>query len=304
MKVLKTPASRFEGIREYPFAPNFLPWEGLDMHYVDEGPRDGPVMLLVHGMPTWSYLYRNMIPRLNAAGYRTVAPDHIGFGKSDKVTDDSWYSIEKHCQALRYLIETLDLSRITLVCQDWGGPTGLRQAVDMPERFERLIIMNTWLHHEGYEYTPAIQNWNAAWHEGGRFYDSNPCGELMKNYVTGFPGSPLTAEDAFLAYEAPFPDKASKAGPRRFPLSIPFDNPEGGNASEQARCFAALDHWTAPIHFIWGCADNVFDEAWGEAWSGRYEGATLDRIPAAGHFLQETHSGEIVDFILKRINEE
>ncbi|MCB1692790.1 MAG: alpha/beta fold hydrolase [Pseudomonadales bacterium] len=301
MTPYKTPEDRFENLKEYPFEPHFHSWQGLDQHFLDEGGRDGPVMLLLHGMPTWSYLYRRMIPPLTLAGYRCIAPDHIGFGNSDKILDDNWYSIEKHCNALTSLIEDEDLTRITLVCQDWGGPIGLRQVTDMPERFERLIVMNTWLHSDFHEYSEGIRNWNAAWHPGGRFYDTNPCGELMKNYVSNFEGSTLTPEEALRAYDAPFPTMESRAGPRRFPLSIPFDNPEGGNAAQQERCFAAMDTWQMPKHFIWGCSDNVFTEAWGEKWSSRYPGATLDKIPEAGHFLQETHAREIVDIMLRRI---
>ena len=182
----------------------------------------------------------------------------------------------KHSQNLRRLVRALDLQRVTLVCQDWGGPIGLRQAVDMPERFERLAILNTWLHHHGYEYSPAIRAWNAAWHPGGAMDQLQGCGFVMQNYLANFPRgfTPLTPEAAFAAYEAPFPDRASKAGPRRFPLSIPFDNPEGGNAAEQERCFEALRSWAKPIHFIWGERDQVFTEAWGRAWAAMYPRAT------------------------------
>jgi len=147
MNVLRTPEDRFAFLPDYPFTPQYHIWQGLRMHYVDEG--SGAPVLLLHGEPTWSYLYRKMIPLLTAAGYRAIAPDYIGFVKSDKVEDDNWYVIERHVEAIRSLIETLDLQQITLVVQDWGGPIGLRQAVDMPERFRRLVILNTWLYQEG-----------------------------------------------------------------------------------------------------------------------------------------------------------
>ncbi len=308
--VFRTPDERFSGLPDYPFTPRYLDigqagGAPLRMHYIDEGERDAPVMLMVHGMPTWSFLYRRMIPGLVDAGYRCIAPDHIGFGKSDKVLEDDWYSTERHSQNLAALVRGLALERVTLVCQDWGGPTGLRQAVDMPERFERLVIMNTWLHHEGYEYSPAIRAWNAAWHPGGAMDQAQGCGFVMQNYLRNFPAgsTPLTPEAAFAAYEAPFPDRASKAGPRRFPLSIPFDNPEGGNATEQERCFAALRGWRKPMHFIWGERDQVFTEAWGRAWAAMYPQATYDGIEA-GHFLQESHGPQIVEILLRRIAEE
>ncbi|MDJ0788984.1 MAG: haloalkane dehalogenase [Myxococcota bacterium] len=301
--VFRTPESRFASLKEYPFTPRYLEWEGLRMHHVDEGPRDAPVALLLHGMPTWSYLYRRMIPGLTAAGFRCVAPDYVGFGKSDKVTDDGWYSIERHSQSIAHFVRELDLCDITLVCQDWGGPIGLRQVVDMPERFVRLCIMNTWLHNPTHEYTDAIRNWNRQWHPGGLYDERQACGEVMRFQVEHVEGSTLSPEEAFAAYEAPFPDRASKAGPRRFPLSLPFDNPEGGNAVDQARCFEALRTWTRPVHFIWGTLDPIFTESWAETWSGIYPQATLDKLPAS-HFLQETHGEAIVERLLARIAEE
>jgi haloalkane dehalogenase len=271
---------------------------------VDEGPKDGHVMLMLHGMPTSSYLYRRMIPPLVDAGFRCVAPDHIGFGKSDKVLDDSWYTIERHSQICAELIQHLDLMNITLICQDWGGPIGLRQAADMPERFERLCIMNTWLHHDDYEYTDFIRNWNAAWHEGGAFYESQSCGFVMQMYFGQSPGTtPLTNEETFAAYEAPFPDNTAKAGPRRFPLCLPFDNPEGGNAKIQAQNFETLRRWSKPAHFIFGVMDEVFTEEWGRKWASMYPQGTFDGVDC-GHFLQESHGPEIADILLRRIGEE
>ena len=123
----------------YPWTGHRLAVSGGELHYLDEGPRDGPVALLLHGMPTWAFLYRDMIPGLVAAGYRCIAPDHLGFGRSDKPTDVHWYTIARHTEVLTSLIVALDLDRITLVCQDWGGPTGLAQAAMMPERFDHLV---------------------------------------------------------------------------------------------------------------------------------------------------------------------
>ena len=156
----RTPDVNFEDLDDFQYEAHFHQWQDMRVHYLDEGPRDGPVMLLCHGMPTWSYLYRHMIPALVEAGYRCIAPDHLGFGKSDKPLDLHWYTIARHTEVLSSLVVNLDLNNITLVCQDWGGPTGLAQAAMMPERFSRLCIMNTWLHHEGYEYSEGIRNWN------------------------------------------------------------------------------------------------------------------------------------------------
>lgn len=306
MDIFRTPDDRFDNLPEFPFAPKYQDVEVADarlrMHYVDEGSGERGVALMVHGMPTWSYLYRRMIPPLAAAGYRCIAPDHIGFGRSDKVIDDRWYSIERHSLALRSLIEALDLRDITLICQDWGGPIGLRQAVDMPERFARLIILNTWLHHEGYEYTEAIRRWQSVWQPGGMMAERQGCGFVMQMFLSRAPqglGAQLTAEQAFVAYEAPFPDAASKAGPRRFPLSIPIDGQNPDVAREGQRCWDALLAWSKPVHFIWGTADDVFTEAWGREWASRLPQSTFDALHA-GHFLQETHGPEVAGLLLSR----
>ena len=301
--IYATPEQRFSVWKNYPFGANHHFWEGLRMHYVDAGDRAAAPTLLVHGMPTSSYLYRHMIPPLVAAGQRCIASDHIGFGRSDKVLDDDWYSIERHCQALRSLIEALDLRDITLVCQDWGGPIGLRQVADMPDRFARLVIMNTWLHHPGYVYSEALRKWNRSWHPGGLMDKLQGCGFVMQHYVERHPGQTngLSPEEAFAAYEAPFPDRTSKAGPRRFPLSLPFDDPERGNAEDQARCFRALDAWDRPVHFIWGVHDDAFTESWGRAWAERFPQATFDGVDA-GHFLQESHGAEVAALISSRLS--
>lgn len=309
MDIFRTPDERFSGLPGFPFAPHYrdVDVEGskLRMHFVDEGSGERGIMLLLHGMPTWSYLYRRMIPPLAAAGFRCIAPDHIGFGRSDKVLDDGWYTIERHSLALRSLVEGLDLDRITLVCQDWGGPIGLRQAVDMPGRFARLVIMNTWLHHEGFVYTEAIRRWQSLWQPGGAMDELNGCGFVMQNFLANFPPGPppqLTREQIFTAYEAPFPDRASRAGPRRFPLSIPIDGQNPDVAREGQRCWDALLPWTGPAHFIWGTADLVFTEGWGRDWASRIPRSTFDAV-SAGHFLQETHGTEIARLLLQRIDE-
>ena len=293
----RTPDSNFRGLPDYSFAPHYLDWRGLRVHHLDEGPRDAPVMLMLHGEPTWSYLYRRILPRLVAAGYRCIAPDLIGFGKSDKVTDDGWFVIERHCETLRFLIESLDLRRITLVCQDWGGPTGLRQALDMPGRFARLVIANTWLHHEGYEYTPGIRGWRAAATDPNKLGGDMPTGRIVAGSLrrTGH-----DREAVARAYDAPFSGFASKAGARRFPFCIPFAEPEAGNAADQQRCFNALLQYPYPVHFAFGDADEVFDWSWAERWHARVAGSTLDRIAGAGHFVQEDASDDLTDVILRR----
>ena len=318
----RTPESNFDKLNDYEFEPHYHEWGDLRMHYLDEGPKDGPVMLLVHGMPTWSYLYRDFIPKLSSAGFRCVVPDHFGFGKSDKPIDPYWYSIARHTEVLTSLITALDLRDITLVCQDWGGPIGLAQAATMPDRFSRLAIMNTWLHHPEFHYSEAIKRWNKGWHEGGLFARETPnigalialSGGLLSReeavaaLISGAEPSFGTAagKHVYDAYRAPFrglPDEAYN-GLRRFPLSIPFDDYHSGNGAAQALHFNLLRSWTKPIHFIWGGADDIFTESWGRQWASIYTQSTFHLIADAGHFLQNTHGNEIAERILSCIEGE
>jgi haloalkane dehalogenase len=316
----RTPDENFADLTDFSYAQHYHQWQDMRMHYIDEGPKDGPVMLLLHGMPTWSYLYRDMIPALVDAGYRCIAPDHMGFGRSDKPTDIHWYTIARHTEILSSLITKLDLKEITVVCQDWGGPTGLAQAATMPERFARLIIMNTWLHHPEYEYSDAIKNWNANWHEGGRFHLEKPDVGLLLVLSSGLagpevifpalaegkdPGLEGRAQDVYRGFSAPYRglEDAAYNGFRRFPLSIPVDSYDNGNGAAQTHHYQTLLSWTKPVHFIWGCADDVFNEAWGRKWAGQMN-ASFDAIADAGHFLQNSHGKMVSNLILQRVAEE
>jgi haloalkane dehalogenase len=317
---VRTADENFLGLLDYPYEPNYLEIDELRMHYVDDGPKDGPVALLVHGMPTWSYLYRFMIPVLVAAGFRCIAPDHIGFGRSDKVTDPDWYNIAQHTVNLTRLVESLDLTHITLFVQDWGGPTGLAQYASMPDRFDRLVIMNTWLHHEGYEYSPGILNWIQQNSTGGLFRDNVPAkfgwGTLMAmatqrvspqdsvfRIVAG--DEPILDTEATRvrdAYDAPFRGlgEAGVAGPRRFPLSIPTNDPVAGNASEQQRHLGVVSSTELPVHFVWGVNDNVFTREWGLEWHSMIPQSTWFELDA-GHFLQDTHGADIARHVLSHV---
>jgi haloalkane dehalogenase len=311
---IRTPDENFDALPDFPYAPHYHTWQDLRMHYVDEGPRDGPVALLLHGMPTWSFLYRDMIPGLAAAGYRCIAPDHMGFGRSDKPTDIHWYTIARHVEILTSLIAKLDLRRVTLVCQDWGGPTGLAQAAMMPDRFERLVIMNTWLHHEDYSYTDAILQWIRMWQEGGPFARKRPnvgvipvlasqlaSPQVILPAILGGRTAELSglAAEVFRGFDAPFrglPDEAYN-GARRFPLSIPVESPDNGNAAAQACHYRTLLGWNQDVQFIWGCMDDVFPESWGRKWAGQMS-APFEGLADAAHFPQITHGERIVELIL------
>ncbi|HEX2849932.1 MAG TPA: alpha/beta fold hydrolase [Acidimicrobiales bacterium] len=317
---VRTPDANFEDLVDFPFAPSYVDIDGLRMHYVDEGPADGPVALMLHGMPTWSYLYRHVIPILAGAGYRCIAPDHIGFGRSDKVTDPAWYDTARHTANLGHLIRSLDLRDITIFVQDWGGPIGLAQAVAMPERFSRLVIMNTWLHHEGYEYTPAIRNWIAKNEPGGLFRDhvpdrfnwgtlmavatrrAAPQDALLPALSGDLPELPADAAAVRAAYDAPFVGLGDDgvAGPRQFPLCIPLHDPARGEAATQAATFAAIIATPLPVHFIWGLGDDIFTGEWGRRWHEQIPHSTWDAFDDAAHFLQDTHGERIAEVLLAR----
>ena len=312
---VRTEEDNFVGLTNFAYTPHFHAWQDLRMHYVDEGPRDGPVMLLLHGMPTWSFLYRDVIPPLVDAGFRCIAPDHMGFGRSDKPTDIHWYTIARHTEILTSLIVALDLQNVTLVCQDWGGPTGLAQAAMMPERFDRLVIMNTWLHHPEYEYSQGIIDWNAGWQPGGHFNRAEPDLALLmvlsaglistEEFFAAFTGvAPVElsglASDIYQGFSAPYrglPDEGYN-GMRRFPLSIPLDSYHNGNAAAQTMHYRALLQWDKPCQFIWGCTDNVFTESWGRQWAQQMN-ASFHPLSDAGHFPQNTHGTALAQLILK-----
>ena len=297
---VRTPDDRFDRL-DWPFAPHYLTHpDGLRQHYVDELP-DGPVrgtFLLLHGEPTWAYLYRDWIGPLVDAGFRVVAPDHFGFGRSDKPTDDGWYTIARHRQALGHLVDTLDLRDVHLVVQDWAGPIGLCTAMERIERVARIFILNTWLHDSTYEYSDGIRMWRSLALDPDQLGGDMPTGGIV-NMALARPGhDTATIIDAF---DAPFVSAASKAGARRFPFLIPFAEPELGDGEIQARVRAQLRELDRPIHFAFGDADPIFTWQSAEQWSSEIPGATLDRIEGAGHFVQIDAPDDVLAVIRSRI---
>ena len=279
MTALRTPEERFANLPGFAFAPHYREGaNGLRMHYLDEGAREGPVALCLHGQPTWSYLYRKMIPAFLAAGLRVVAPDFYGFGRSDKPEEEATYTFEYHRNSLIALIEALDLRHITLVCQDWGGLIGLTLPMDMPDRFERLIVMNTGLGTGDIPLGEGFLAWRA-------FSNSKPdmdIAALMKRAV------PALSDAEAAAYAAPFPDVRYKAGVRRFPNLVP-DRPDAGGAelSRRARDFWSND-WTGKSFMAIGMQDPVLGPP-----AMRMLRKTIRNCPPAleladaGHFVQE-----------------
>ncbi|MDH3319287.1 MAG: haloalkane dehalogenase [Betaproteobacteria bacterium] len=274
---MRTPDERFASLPGFPHAPHYLEWRGLRAHYLDEG-HGARTFLCLHGEPTWSYLYRRMIPPFLASGARVVAPDFIGFGRSDKPEDDAWYTFEVHRAFLLDVIERLALTRITLVVQDWGGLLGLTLPMEMPERFERLLVMNTAL---GTGDTPLSEGF-IAWRAYVAKKPSLDCAKLMQRTCPH-----LTSQEA-AAYEAPFPDAKAKAGVRRFPQLVP-DRPDapGAALSRKARDWS-MNAWKGEAFMAIGAKDPVLGLPVMSALRKFIRNCPEPYVHAeGGHFLQE-----------------
>ena len=282
MDILRTPDERFAGLPGYDFAPHYLDdlpgFAGLRMHYLDEGPADAAeTFLCLHGQPTWSYLYRRMIPIFAASGARVVAPDMFGFGRSDKPADDGTYTYHFHRNSLMRFIERLDLRHVTLVCQDWGGLYGLTIVPDMAERFSRLIVMNTTIP-AGESPGPGFDAWKA-------FNRSQP--DLAIGRMIGR-GTPHLTPAEIAAYDAPYPDARYKGGVRRFPELVPV-SPEMDGVAEglRARAFWSKD-WRGKSFMAIGMADPVLGPPAMKVLHDLIRGCPAPlEIPGGGHFVQE-----------------
>ncbi len=293
MKVLRTPDERFANLPDYPFKPHYADVNGIRMHYVDEGAGD-PILCL-HGEPSWSYLYRKMIPIL-AKGNRVIAPDLVGFGKSDKPADKTDCTFTMHFNAVKGLIEVLDLRRATLVCQDWGGLLGLPAAAELSDRFSRLVIMNTGLPTGEDKPTPGFLAWRSAAEkmadmDVGRVVQSGCFTKLSPEVVA--------------AYNAPFPDASYKAAAHKFPLLVPI-SPDCEAAPTMKRARESFKSWTKPALVMFSDKDPV--TAGGDKGFRKNIPSAKDEpeivIRDAGHFLQEDKGEEIaqqiVEFIARR----
>ncbi|MBA3374957.1 MAG: alpha/beta fold hydrolase [Actinobacteria bacterium] len=287
MESYRTPDERFEGLPGYVFEPRYLEQDGLRMHYVEEGAGD-PVLLL-HGEPTWAYLYRTMIPPL-AGVARVVAPDYFGFGRSDKPTLLEDYSYDFHYRSIERLADELDLRETTVVVQDWGGPIGLRLAVERPERVARLVILNT-----------GIGAGRAPSPEWLRFREfvRRVGTDLVPGQLIGITCVTDLAEDVAEAYNAPFPTPESKAGVLAFPELVPteMDHP---SAAKMLEVRAGLERWENPALVLFSDSDPIFSPRAAERMAARIPGAgPAEIIPGAGHFLQEEKGQEIADRIVR-----
>ncbi|MFK7730259.1 MAG: haloalkane dehalogenase [Pseudomonadales bacterium] len=325
MRIIRTADERFSNLKDYPFSPNYLEvndGEGakLRIHYLDEGPADGDVILLMHGQPTWSYLYRHMIPDLVAAGHRVIAPDLVGFGKSDKPASIDDYTYASHVSWMSQWQSALNLNNITLFCQDWGGLIGLRLVTAFPEQFARVIVANTGLPtgmvpeefapmlQEAYKTLPVVE----ARELRERFEDTSGipgflywrkfCAEtpdLDIGKVVAFTAGKDIDQDVVAAYNAPFPDEEYKAGARKFPCLVPLFHDED-EVEENKQAWTILESFNKPL--LTAFSDNDPVTAGGEKrFQNSVPGAQGQQhitIANAGHFLQDEQPAACVKAIL------
>ena len=293
MEILRTPDEHFLNLPGYPFQPHYVEADGQRIHYVDEGPRSAAPVLMLHGEPSWSYLYRKMIPVFVSAGLRAVAPDLVGFGRSDKPANRGDYTYRGHVNWTTRFIQKLNLSGITLVCQDWGGLIGLRVAAEHQERFARIVAANTGLPTGDGPIGDAFMAWRKFSQETPTF----PIGQILQGgCVNALPPEVVTA------YDAPFPSERFKAGARQFPILVPI-SPDDPAAPANREAWEVLRRWEKPFLTAFSDGDPVTkggDVLLQSAIPGA-RNQLHTTITGAGHFLQEDKGEElarvIVDFI-------
>jgi haloalkane dehalogenase len=281
MNAYRTPDERFARLPGYSFEPHYVEQDGLRMHYVDEG--EGDPVLLLHGEPTWAYLYRKVIPQLTGVA-RAVAPDYLGFGRSDKPVDRDWYSYDRHSASLARFVDELDLRDVTVVMQDWGGPLGFRLAVERPDRVARLVVLNTGL----YSGRPPGETWLRFRDLVRRTGTDFRAGQLIRITCT----TDLT-DDVVAAYDAPFPTPESKTGILMFPEQVPTeaDHP---SAQKMLEVREQLRSWTKPALVFFSDSDPIFSPRVAERFAELIPGAELQPpVAGAGHFLQEDAGEEV-----------
>ncbi len=295
MQALRTPDERFANLPDYPFQPNYIEvddTEGgtLRLHYVDEGAKGAPVVLMLHGEPTWSYLYRKMIPIVVNAGYRVIAPDLIGFGRSDKLSLRTDYTYERHVDWIRALLTQLELKEITLVCQDWGGLIGLRLVAEQPEQFARVVAANTMLPTGDFPLGETFFKWQKLSQDIPVF--------ATANIIQG--GCTIAMQpDVLAAYDAPFPDESYKEGARQFPMLVPA-TPDDPATPANRKAWESLMQFKKP--FLTAFSDKDPITAAGAPVLRKLipgcEGQAHTTIENGGHFLQEDQGEKLAEVVV------
>ena len=296
MNVLRTPDARFASLPGYAFAPHYLEvpdGEGgsLRMHYVDEGPRDGAVMLLLHGEPSWSYLYRKMIPVLVASGLRAVAPDLVGFGRSDKPTQRSDYTYARHVAWVWSCVEQIGVRDVTLFAQDWGSLIGLRLVAEHPEAFARVVISNGGLPTGDQKVPEAFLAWR-------KFSQETPSFDVGRIVANGC--ATELAPEVIAAYDAPFPDDTYKAGARQFPVLVPA-SPDDPAAPANRAAWQSLSQWKKPFLTAFGDKDAITrgaDKVMQKMIPGA-QGQAHTTVEGGGHFIQEDRGEELAQILVR-----
>ncbi len=292
MTILQTPAERFENLNDYPFAPHFLSVApNLQMHYVDEGEPNAPVVLMLHGEPSWSYLYRKMISIVQKAGFRVIAPDLIGFGKSDKILEKEAYSYQSHVDWITAFIKNLDLQNVTLVCQDWGGLIGLRVAAENESRFARICAANTFLPTGEQAASEAFLKWQSFSQSVPIFPTSSIINGAVVNKLS---------EEELAAYDAPFPDESYKTAARIFPLFVPI-TPQDPASEANKKAWQVLAQWKKPFLTCFSDKDPItkYGDIPMQKLIPGCAGQPHTTIENAGHFLQEDKGEEWAEIIVK-----
>jgi len=291
MKILRTPDSQFNNLPDYDFKPNYVTvGDNLRLHYVDTGPKDGRVVIMMHGEPSWSFLYRHMIKAVAASGYRVLAPDLIGFGKSDKPTETSDYSYTRHVDWMNEWFEQLDVSKTVLFCQDWGGLLGLRLVAKYPERFDGVIAANTFLPTGDRDPGEAFTKWR----EFAKVVPEFPVGGIID-------GATVNDLDANVkdAYNAPYPDESYKVGARIFPALVPT-NPDMDGAADNVEAWKVLSKWDKPFLTSFSDQDPITkgaDKIFQKLIPG-CKGQPHQIVKGGGHFLQEDVHTELSEIII------
>jgi len=294
MEILRTPDDRFADLADYPYDPNYLMCGELRIHYVDQGNSDDETVLMLHGEPSWSYLYRKMIPIIANAGHRVIVPDLVGFGKSDKLANQEDYTYQRHVDWMADLVLKLDLKNITLFCQDWGGLIGLRIAAEHEDRFKRILAANTFLPTGDYRSPDAFIEWQ-------QFSQKTPVfkvGEIIASACV----SDLS-DDIRKAYDAPFPGEEYKAGARKFPMLVPI-KPDDPASNPNRKAWEVLKKWDKP--FLTAFSDSDPITRGGDAYFHKLipgtKGQAHRTIIGAGHFLQEDKGEELAELTVDFIN--